>query len=87
MTEIAIYAEGGGDTTAQKAELRQGFDGLLNAVKSRAREKRIGWKLVCRGGREATYRACINALHVSPNAINVLLVDAEMPVAPAPGDA
>jgi hypothetical protein len=39
VTEIAIYAEGGGDTTHQKAELRVGLDGLLNNVKSKAREE------------------------------------------------
>jgi len=40
MTEIAIYAEGGGDTAQQKADLRRGFDGLLKNVKLKAQEKR-----------------------------------------------
>ena len=81
MTEIAIYVEGGGDTTDQKAELRQGFDGLLKDVKSRARAKRLGWKLVCAGGRRAAYDAFINALRTNQGAINVLLVDSEAPIA------
>ena len=37
MTEIAIYVEGGGDTAQQKAELRNGFDELLNSQKQAAR--------------------------------------------------
>lgn len=40
MTAIAIYVEGGGDSTDQKGELRRGFDALFKAAKSRAREKR-----------------------------------------------
>jgi hypothetical protein len=86
VTELAIYAEGGGDTTHQKAELRVGLDGLLNNVKSKAREKRLGWKLVCAGGRQATYEAFINALHTNPGTINVLLVDSETSIVAATDD-
>lgn len=35
--EIAIYAEGGGDTADQKADLRQGFDGLFKRIKAHSR--------------------------------------------------
>jgi len=77
LTEIAIYAEGGGDTTEQKAQLRQGFDGLLCNSKSSARAKRLGWKVVPCGGRQAAYDAFINAVHSNPAAVNVLLVDSE----------
>lgn len=86
MTQIAIYAEGGGDTVHQKAELRQGFDGLLGDLKMKAREKRFGWKLVCAGGRRAAYDAFANALRTNPAAVNVLLVDSEAPVAAEIGD-
>jgi hypothetical protein len=86
MTDIAIYAEGGGDTTHQKAELRQGFDGLLKAEKSHAQEKRIGWKLICCGARQAAYEAFINAVEQFPDTINVLLVDSEEPIAALSGD-
>lgn len=86
MTQIALYVEGGGDTAQQKAELRQGFDGLLERVKSSARAKRLGWKLVCSGDRRAAYEAFINAMRTNPDAINVLLVDSENPVAPGTGD-
>lgn len=86
MTQIALYVEGGGDTAQQQAELRLGFDGLLESAKSRARAKRLGWRLVCAGGRQAAYEAFVNAVHTNPGAINVLLVDSEDPVAPETGD-
>src|SRR3989442_639839 len=82
MTQIALYVEGGGDTAQQKAELRQGFDGLLERAKSSARAKRLGWKLVCSGDRRAAYETFINAVRTNPDAINVLLVDSEDPIAP-----
>lgn len=87
MTQIALYVEGGGDTAHQKAELRQGFDGLLESVKSKARAKRLRWKLVCAGGRRDAYEAFINAVRNDPDAINVLLVDSETPIAPETGNA
>jgi hypothetical protein len=86
VTQIALYVEGGGDTAQQKAELRQGFDGLLESVKSKARAKRLGWKLACAGDRRAAYEAFTNAVRTNPDAINVLLVDSEDPVAPETGD-
>jgi hypothetical protein len=86
VTQFAFYVEGGGDTAQQKAELRQGFDGLLERVKSSARDKRLGWKLVCAGDRRAAYEAFIDAVRTNPNAVNVLLVDSEDPVAPETGD-
>jgi hypothetical protein len=86
MTAIAIYVEGGGNTAVQKAELRQGLDGLLEEVKSKARAKRLRWKLVCAGGRQTAYDAFINALRTNQDAINVLLVDSESPIAAESGD-
>lgn len=86
MTEIAIYVEGGGDMTHQKAELRKGLDALLDDAKSKARTKRLGWKLVCAGGRHTAYEAFINALRTNRDAINVLLVDSESPIANETGD-
>ena len=87
MTAIAIYVEGGGDKTTQKAELRLGFDSLLNPVKSMAREKGLGWKLVLGGSRRETYEAFIHAVTTNPEVINALLVDAEEPFANAAGNA
>jgi hypothetical protein len=86
VTQIAFYVEGGGDTAQQKAELRQGFDGLLLGVKSKATAKRLRWTLACAGGRRAAYEAFINAVRTNPDAINVLLVDSEDPIAPETGD-
>lgn len=86
MTEIAIYVEGGGDTPDQKGELRRGLDSLLDNVKSKAREKRIRWKLIPSGGRRTTYEAFINALYTNPDSINVLLVDSETPIAAVTDD-
>ena len=86
MIEIAIYVEGGGDMTHQKAELRQGIDALLREVKSQARAKRLRWKLVCAGGRRSAYDAFINALRMKPEAINVLVVDSESSIVAETGD-
>lgn len=77
MSEIAIYVEGGGDTVQQKADLRRGFDGLLHNVKSRAREKKLGWRVIPAGGRIQTYEAFLNALRMNPEIVNILLVDSE----------
>ena len=86
MTEIAIYVEGGGDYTHQKAELRKGLDVLLGEAKDKARAKRLGWKLVCAGGRQSAYEAFINAFQTNGTAMNVLLVDSESPIASETGD-
>jgi len=81
MKEIAIYVEGGGDTAQQKSDLRQGFDCLFSQAKDKAREKRFRWSLIPCGGRQLTYEAFINALKTKPQAINILLVDSEDPIA------
>jgi hypothetical protein len=81
VNEIAIYVEGGGDTAQQKAELRNGFDELLSAQKQAARAKRIRWKLVPSGGREAAYKDFVNAVvQTDDQTLCVLLVDSEEPI-------
>jgi hypothetical protein len=85
--EIAIYAEGGGDSAQQKADLRTGLNGLLSAAKSKAQAKRIRWTLTPCGGRQQTYDAFINALEKNADRVNILLVDSEGPVAGLTGDA
>ncbi len=81
MTSLTIYFEGGGDTAEQKAQLRQGLDAFLGAWKTRAREKRWGWKLVACGGRRQAYEAFIHARrHMASGDIILLLVDSEGPV-------
>jgi hypothetical protein len=75
--DIAIYIEGGGDATSGKAALRQGFDVLLAKQKHAARERRMGWKLVLCGGRNATFDRFQHEARRVPEAIVALLVDAE----------
>ena len=78
MKGIAIYVEGGGDTTQQKAELRIGFDLLLRAQKQAARAKRLRWTLVPSGGRHDAYKDFMNAVeHADAETLCVLLVDSE----------
>lgn len=61
MTSIALYIEGGGDSGAGKAALRQGFDELLSTQKNAARARRMNWRTVLCGGRNATFDAFANA--------------------------
>jgi Domain of unknown function (DUF4276) len=82
-----IYAEGGGNTAGQKAELRRGFDGLLEKWKLQAGAKRLSLRVVCAGGRDQAYGAFINALRINPDVVNVLLVDSETLVATCNGNA
>ena len=78
--------EGGGDTAATKAALRQGMDGFLRDLKTLAREKSLRWKLVCCGGRDQAFKRFSNARINSEASIVVLLVDAEGPVTAEPRD-
>lgn len=81
MTSIALYVEGGGDSEAQKSRLRDGFDELLLPQKSAARARKIRWKTVLCGGRNATFDAFANATKKKTADFVVLIVDAEEPVA------
>lgn len=82
MKEIAIYVEGGGDKVQQQAELRVGFDALLDEQKQSARQKKLGWKVVPCGGRDQAYDAFVNRLQeADPEVLVVLLVDAEDAIA------
>jgi hypothetical protein len=80
MTSIALYVEGGGDSEAGKAALRQGFDKLLSPQKNAARARRINWKTVLCGGRNATFDAFSNATKKKTADFVVLIVDAEAAV-------
>ncbi len=85
MKGIAIYFEGGGDTAPQRADLRTGLDRLLDAQKTAARFRGLGWKIVPSGGRQRTYDAFINAMRRGDSTtLNVLLVDSEEPLDPEP---
>ncbi len=87
MSEIRIYLEGGGDSTATKARLRKGMDEFLKQLKDQARERRWRWNLVPCGGRQLTYDAFSNAGRSYPKAITILLVDSEEAVGnPTPAE-
>ena len=81
MTGIVIYVEGGGDSASGRAQLRQGFDVLLEPQKNAARARKMSWKLIPCGGRNATFDAFQHAAGTAESEIIVLLVDAEEPVA------
>ena len=80
MSGIAIYMEGGGEGNATKAALRQGMDTFLQPLKEAARDKALGWKLVCCGPRNEAFQRFQNAVNSGDDVVNVLLVDAEGPV-------
>jgi hypothetical protein len=77
---VAIYMEGGGDSTASKAAIRQGMGEFLSAIRDRAREHRLTWKLVACGSRNSARDAFTHAVQIQPEAFNILLVDAEGPM-------
>jgi hypothetical protein len=81
VNELRLYVEGGGDSQDQKAQLRRGFDQLLKEIKTLAGERGVSFKIVCSGGRVQAFNAFLNAIATYPQAVSMLLVDAEGPVA------
>jgi hypothetical protein len=81
---IAIYLEGGGDSTEGKARLRQGMGEFLSALREEARARRLRWKIVACGSRGATHDAFLHAGRTELDTFCVLLVDSEEQVAAAP---
>ena len=78
---IAIYMEGGGNSMATRAALRQGMEMFLQPLKGMARAR--GWHLnvICRGPRGEAFRAfCDDAVNNAGDRVAFLLVDAERPV-------
>jgi len=78
---IAIYVEGGGDTAQTSTPFRTGMSAFLKPVLDEVRKKRLLWRVIPCGGRRQTYDAFVDALENEPEALNVLLVDSEEPVA------
>lgn len=78
---IAIYIEGGGPTCQTQAPFRTGMSAFLKPVVDVVRSKRIQWRVIICGGRKEAYDAFIDALANEPEVFNVLLVDAEEPIA------
>ncbi len=82
--EIAIYLEGGGDSSETKAALRQGMSAFLRPLVEQARLHGIRWSITPCGGRQAAFDAFQNALIVDADVFNVLLVDSEAEVVNSP---
>ncbi|MGH9719166.1 MAG: DUF4276 family protein [Bryobacteraceae bacterium] len=76
--------EGGGDTAATKAELRQGMSEFLGSLVKVARQNRISWKIVFCGSRNFAHDAFLDATRKQPDTLNLLLVDSEGPVEDSP---
>lgn len=81
VTEIRIYAEGGGNKADTKAKFREGLSVFLNDLRLRARSKSIRWNITVCGGRDQAHDRFLTALQQHPGAFNILLVDAEGAVA------
>ena len=77
MIEIRIYAEGGGDRKDTKATIRRGFGSFLSELRHQARRRRVRWQIVAMGSRDAAFDGWQIARRSHPDALNVLLVDAE----------
>jgi hypothetical protein len=80
VTAIRIYIEGGGDKKEQKAMLRKGFSKFLESLSNSARHQNIKWDIIICGTRNNAFRDFRNGLKSHPEAVNILLVDAEAPV-------
>lgn len=81
VRDIAIYLEGGGDTAQTLDPFRRGMSAFLKPVVDVVRARRIRWRVIPCGGRQQAYDAFVDALGNEPQVFNVLLVDAEEPVA------
>ena len=84
VTEIRIYVEGGGDSKDTKAFLREGMSIFMKDLVATARSRRIQWRLVTCGSRNAAFDAFDTSVRQNPRAFNVLLVDSEAPVVTTP---
>lgn len=78
--EIRIYIEGGGDYKETKAKFRKGIREFLDQAHDLARSNGITLRLIVCGGRNSAFRDYCNAQYSHPNALNILLVDAEVAV-------
>ncbi|MGA2069674.1 MAG: DUF4276 family protein [Thermoguttaceae bacterium] len=79
--EIRLYIEGGGDREKTKRRLRTAFGVFLSSLRARAEGKGVRWNVAVCGSGGAAYDNYKTALKSHPDAFNVLLVDAEGPVA------
>ncbi|WP_066384778.1 MULTISPECIES: DUF4276 family protein [unclassified Anabaena] len=80
VKEVRIYVEGGGDGKNTKALIRQGLSQFLKPLVEVAKSRKIKWSIIMCGTRNHAFRDFKNALKDHPDALNILLVDAEAPV-------
>ncbi len=64
--------------------MRQGMDALLSHLKTKARNQKIRFRVIVCGARNDAYGDFTIACKQNPNALNILLVDAEDPVSKTP---
>ena len=83
VSVIELFVEGGGDQRATKDAFRDALGKFLGPLRKLARSKGIHWHINACGGRQATFSAFCSAAAGNPAVFNVLLVDAESPVAAA----
>ena len=81
VKSIAIYMEGGGNSSSTKDPIRRGMSAFLKLAVDAVREHRIRWRVVPCGGRKTAYDAFVDALANEPEVHNMLLVDSEDPIA------
>lgn len=83
MKKIAVYVEGGGGSSSQQGELRQGFDQLFRSQKLAASANGVSLRFVCCGSRNDTHIKFIGIRRLAePGAWYGLLVDAEDEIGP-----
>ncbi|MBC7908942.1 MAG: DUF4276 family protein [Pyrinomonadaceae bacterium] len=82
VNEIRIYIEGGakGNNKHAEIEVRRGFNSFFRDLIAVAQDKRIRWRNIPCGSRDATYKDFRRSLRANPDSFNVLLVDSEAPV-------
>lgn len=82
VKEIKLYVEGGGKHSSKNAtiKLQRGFDAFLKELKDLANSKNISFKIIPSGSIEDTYKKFDLSIRKSPQAFNLLLVDADKAV-------
>jgi len=83
VNEIRLYVEGGGSKDG-KAAMRRGMGKFLSPVRELAREQRVRWQVIACGSREDTFSSFQTARGAHPEALSLLLVDAERGVSGKP---
>jgi hypothetical protein len=84
VAEIRLYIEGGGPSEHTKRPLRDGFREFFRQIHQEARSKKKKFTTIVCGSREQTLELFSQALQDHPDAINLLLIDADEPVVSGP---